>query len=74
MSDNKHLRGQPDRSKFNKHEVYEVEYAVNELKEQFPAISRSAIQKAVIESANVKEFHENRKMIINSAIMKLENL
>lgn len=74
MADNKNLRGFPDNALFNKHEPYEVNYLVSKLQSQYPSASRAEITKAVIDSANVKQFHNVRKMIENSAKLKLDNL
>ena len=74
MSDDKTKRGHPDRDLFNKKEPYEVNYLVEKLEKQFPKANQAQVKKAVIDSANVKQFHENRKMIENSAKLKLKNL
>ena len=74
MADNKKLRGFPDNVLFNKHEQYEVNYMVSRLHKQFPQTSTAQVKKAVIDSANVKQFHNARKMIENSAKLKLDNL
>ena len=74
MADNKKLRGFPDNVLFNKHESYEVNYMVSQLHKQFPQVTTTQIKKAVIDSANVKQFHNVRKMIENSAKLKLDNL
>lgn len=74
MSDNKKLRGFPDNALFNKHEPYEVNYMVSQLHRQFPQATTAQVTKAVIDSANVKQFHNARKMIENSAKLKLGNL
>ena len=73
MSDDKSKRGFPDNTKFNKNEPYEVNYAAKKLQPEFPAKSVSQIKKALVDSAKVPQFHQNRKMIINSARMKLGN-
>lgn len=72
MSDDKSKRGHPDRDLFNRNEKYEVDYAVRQLSKEFDA-SNTEIKKAVIDSAKVPNFHNNRQMIINSARLKLKN-
>ncbi len=74
MADNKKLRGFPDNVLFNKHELYEVNYMVSQLHKQFPQATTAQVKKAVIDSANIKQFHSVRKMIENSAKLKLDNL
>lgn len=74
MSDNKNLRGFPDNVLFNKHEPYEVNYLVSKLHHQFPQATTAQVKQAVMESANVKQFHNVRVMIENSAKLKLDNL
>ena len=74
MADNKKLRGFPDNVLFNKHEPYEVNYMVSQLHKQFTQATTTQVKKAVLDSANVKQFHNVRKMIENSAKLKLDNL
>jgi hypothetical protein len=74
MADNKKNVGQPDRALFSKKEPYEVDYLVGKLSGQFPSATHAEVRKAVIESANVKQFHNVRVMIENSAKLKLQNL
>jgi len=74
VADNKNLRGFPDNKLFNKHEPYEVQYMVSKLHQQFPHASTTQVRQAVMESANVKQFHNVRVMIENSAKLKLDNL
>ena len=73
MTDNKTKRGHPDSDLFNKKEDYEVQYAINELSKEFDN-SKAEIKKSLLESAEIKNFHENRKMIMNSTRLKLKNL
>lgn len=73
MSDDKTKRGHPDSDLFNKKESYEVAYAVNQLKREFPDKSNAVIRKALMDSAKVKQFHESRKMILVSAGLKLKH-
>lgn len=73
MTDDKTKRGHPDRDLFNKNEPYEVEYAIQQLAQEFEGKKSGEIKKALIESAKIKNFHENRKMIMNSARLKLKN-
>jgi len=57
---------------FNSNERYEVDYAVKQLAKEFDN-SKAEIRKAVLDSAKVKHFHNNRKVVINSAQLKLRN-
>ena len=72
MSDDKSKRGHPDRDLFNRHETYEVDYAVKQLAKEFDN-SKAEIRKALLDSAKVENFHNSRKMILNSARLKLRN-
>ncbi len=72
MSDDKTKRGHPDRDLFNKNEKYEVDYMTNQLSKEFDN-DKLEIKKAILDSAKVKNFHNNRQMIINSARLKLKN-
>jgi len=74
MADNKKLRGFPDNVLFNKHESYEVNYLVSKLHKQYSNATTAQVKKAVLDSANVEQFHNVRKMIENSAKLKLDNL
>ncbi len=74
MADNKKLRGFPDNVLFNKHESYEVNYLVSKLHKQYSNATMAQVKKAVLDSANVVQFHNVRKMIENSAKLKLDNL
>jgi hypothetical protein len=73
MSDDKSKRGAPDRSKISGTESYEVEYAAQQLQPKFPGKTMQEIKRAIVESTQVKEFHNNRQMIMNSARLKLMN-
>ena len=72
MSDDKSKRGHPDSDLFSSKEKYEVDYAVKQLGKEFDN-SKAEIKKALLDSAKVKNFHNNRQMIINSARLKLRN-
>jgi hypothetical protein len=74
MADNKKLTGSPDNDLFNKNESYEVNYMVGKLHKLYPDATTAEVKKAVLDSANVKQFHNVRKMIENSAKLKLDNL
>lgn len=74
MADNKKLTGSPDNDLFNKNEPYEVNYLVSKLHRTYSKATTAQVKKAVIESAKVKQFHNVRKMIENSAKLKLDNL
>ena len=73
MSDNKNLRGQPDRSKISGTERYEVDYAAKKLAPEFPGKSHQQIAQAIVASTKVPQFHHNREMVMNSARLKLKN-
>jgi hypothetical protein len=73
MSDDKTKRGRPDRDLFNKHEPYEVDHAVKQIAREFPNQTKTAVKKAILDSAKVKNFHNNRDMILNSARIKLKH-
>jgi len=73
MSDDKSKRGQPDRSKISGSEPYEVNYAASRLAPEFPNKTLPQIKQAIVESTKVKEFHNNREMVMNSARLKLRN-
>jgi hypothetical protein len=74
MSDNKTKRGFPDNKLLNVHEPYEVQYAIGKLAAEFPNVTHAQIKKALLESAQVENFHHNRDMILNSSRLKLKNL
>lgn len=73
MSDNKSLRGPADRSRISANEPYEVNYAAGQLAREFPTKSHAEIRKAVVDSAHVPQFHNNRQMVMNSARLKLRS-
>lgn len=73
MSDDKTQRGQPDRSKISATESYEVDYAAKQLAPEFPGKTPAQIRNAIVESARVPEFHNNREMVMNSARLKLRH-
>lgn len=73
MSDNKSYRGPLDRSKIAGNQPYEVDHAARVLQQEFPGQSRRAIERAIVESTKVPQFHNNREMVMNSARLKLRN-
>ncbi len=73
MSDDKSKRGPTDRSKISGQERYEVYYAAKQLAPEFPGKPLSQIEKAVVDSTKVKNFHNSRPMVMNSARLKLKN-
>ncbi len=74
MSDNKSKRGWQDRSKVNINESYEKQYLVDKYERKYPDATHAQVQKAVVDSAKVPQFHQSRKMIENSIDLKLKNL
>jgi len=73
MSDDKTKRGQPDRSRISGTEAYEVDYAARKLAPEFPNKTRQQIERAIIESTRVPQFHNNRDMVLNSSRLKLRS-
>lgn len=73
MADNKSNRGGSDRSKLAGKQDYEVDHSARKLAKEFPDISRREIEKAIIDSAKIKQFHNVRVMVENSARLKLKN-
>ncbi len=72
MSDNKRLTGQPDRSKINIHERYEVyDTAKKLLSKAPPGTSLQQMEQAVIAAGHVPQFHSSRPMIERAALAKV---
>jgi hypothetical protein len=64
MSDNKKNIGQPDRNLISFKENYEVDYAVNQLKKQFPEETKKDIKDALFQAAKKVEPSEGREKIM----------
>lgn len=73
MPDNKSKRGAGDRSRVAGGQSYEVDHSARKLQKEFPNHSRQQVKRAIIDSAKVKQFHNNRTMVENSARLKLRN-
>ena len=52
---------------------HEVDYAAKQLAPEFPGKTPAQIRNAIVESARVPEFHNNREMVMNSARLKLRH-
>lgn len=67
MADNKKNIGQPDRNLISFKENYEVDYAVNQLKKQFPDETKKDIREALFDAAKQVSPSEGREKIMRLA-------
>lgn len=67
MSDDKKKIGQPDRNLISFKENYEVDYAVNQLKKQFPEETKQDIKDALFRAAKKVQPSEGREKIMRGA-------
>ena len=72
MGDDKTKTGAPDRNLINFKEKYEVEYAVNQLKKQFPDETKKAVKEALFEAARKISPSEGREKIMKEARKNLK--
>ena len=73
MSDNKKNIGKPDRNLISFKEKYEVDYAVNQLKKQFPEETKQDIKDVLFQAAKKVEPSEGREKIMREARKKLRD-
>jgi hypothetical protein len=64
MSDNKKKIGQPDRNLISFKEKYEVNYAVNQLKKQFPGQTKQKIKEVLFQAAKKVSPSEKREKVM----------
>ena len=67
MADNKKNIGKPDRNLINFKENYEVYYAVNQLKKQFPDETKTDIKEALFDAAKKVAPSEGREKVMKIA-------
>ncbi|MFA5029613.1 MAG: DUF3606 domain-containing protein [Patescibacteria group bacterium] len=73
MSDNKKKIGKPDRNLISFKQNYEFDYAVRQLKKQFPDETKQDVKDALIKAAKKVEPSEGREKIMKEARKKLRN-
>ena len=73
MSDNKNKTGHPDSNLIAFKQKYEVNYAVNQLKKQFPDESKQAIKEALFDAAKATSPSEGREKIMREARKNLKD-
>lgn len=73
MSDNKKNIGNPDRNLISFKENYEVDYAVNQLKKQFPDETKKEIKEALFDAARQISPSEGREKIMRIARKDLKD-
>ncbi len=73
MSDNKKNIGQPDRNLISFKENYEVDYAVNQLKKQFPEEAKKDIKDVLFQAAKKVKPSEGREKIMKLARKNLRD-
>jgi hypothetical protein len=71
MADDKKKIGAPDRNLINFKERYEVDYAVNQLKKQFPDETKKDIKEVLFDAAKKISPSEGREKIMKEARKKL---
>ena len=74
MPDNPNLRGPADRSRIAANQPHEIDHAARQLTPEFPNANRRQIEKALVDSAKIPQFHNNRDMVMNSARLKVKNM
>lgn len=73
MSDDKTKRGRQDRNLISFKEKYEVDYAVNQLKKQFPDETKKDIKDALFQAAREVSPSHGREPIMRRARKKLRD-
>jgi hypothetical protein len=71
MSDNKNKTGHPDRNLINFKQRYEFDYAVNQLRKQFPGETKQEVKRVLTEAARKISPSEGREKIMREARKKL---
>lgn len=71
MADNKSKVGKPDRNLISFKQKYEFDYAVNQLKNQFPDEAKQAVKEALTAAARKVSPSEGREKIMREARKKL---
>lgn len=73
MTDNKKNIGEPDRNLISFKENYEIDYAVNQLKKQFPDETKKEIREALFDAAKQVSPSEGREKIMRIARKDLKD-
>lgn len=73
MSDNKQNVGQPDRNLISFKERYEVDYAVNQLRKQFPDETKQTVKEVLFDAARKISPSEGREKIMREARKNLRD-
>lgn len=73
MSDNKKKTGTPDRNLISFKQKYEFDYAVNQLKKQFPHETKQDVRAALTTAARKVSPSEGREKIMREARKKLRD-
>ena len=71
MADDKAKTGTTDRNLIAFKQKYEVEYAVNQLKKQFPGETKQAVKETLLAAARKVSPSEGRERIMREARKKL---
>ncbi len=73
MADDKSKRGKEDGNLISFKENYEVYYAVNQLKKQFPDETKTEIKEALFQAVKTTSPSEGREKIMRQARKNLRN-
>lgn len=72
MADNKKKTGKPDSYLISFKEKYEVDYAVKQLKKEFPQETKKEVKDALIEAAKKVDPSDGRENIMKEARKNLK--
>ena len=72
MADDKTKTGTPDKNLISFKEKYEVDYAVNQLKKQFPDETKKTVKEALFDAAKKISPSEGREKIMKEARKNLK--
>jgi hypothetical protein len=73
MADDKSKVGKPDRNLISFKQRYEFDYAVNQLRKQFPDETKQEVKAALTEAARQVSPSEGREKIMRAARKKLRD-
>lgn len=73
MADDKNKTGKPDNYLISFKEKYEVDYAVKQLRNQFPDETKQVVKEALIEAAEKVDPSEGREKIMRQARKNLRD-
>jgi hypothetical protein len=73
MADDKSKVGKQDRNLISFKQKYEVDYAVNQLRKQFPEETKQEVKSALIEAAKQVSPSEGREKVMRAARKKLRD-